>query len=213
MIDDLNMALEDLSSKLIRPRGLLELLSPNVLSVNVSLPRRISWNGREVTTGIFKEPTARRTKIRTLGLDGDGQADLTVHGGAGKAVYAYPSEHYSYWEQELQRSLPWGMFGENLTTLGLLEGSVHLGDRFRIGSAELTVTEPRFPCYKLGIKFGEMEMIERFMSGGRSGFYFSVSLEGEVTAGDPMILLAKGQGPTIATVFEAQQRAELEERR
>lgn len=180
-------------------------LSATVISVNVGAPRRVTWNGRNVTTAIFKEPTAGRVKMRRLGIEGDQQADLTVHGGADKAVYAYPSEHYSYWQGELQRSLPWGMFGENLTTAGLLEDSVHLGDRFRIGSAELVVTQPRFPCYKLGIKFGSMEMVQRFLNSGRSGFYFAVELEGEVGAGDSISLFGRGEGPAIADVFRSEE--------
>jgi len=141
-----------------------------------------------------------------LGLDGDGQADLTVHGGVGKAVYAYPSEHYSYWQYELKRDLPWGMFGENLTTVGLLEDSVRLGDRFRVGSVELEVTQPRFPCYKLGIKFGSMEMIKRFQASGRSGFYLSVSGEGDIAKGDSINIVESDiEKPTIAEIFASER--------
>ncbi|HSC71578.1 MAG TPA: MOSC domain-containing protein, partial [Candidatus Methylomirabilis sp.] len=126
-----------------------------LVSVNVGLPREVAAKGKRVRTGIFKEPVDGRVLLRTLNLEGDRQADLTVHGGPSKAVYAYPSEHYQYWRKELpDMHLPWGMFGENFTTEGLLEGQVHVGDRFRIGSAELMVTEPRLPCYKLGVRFG-----------------------------------------------------------
>jgi len=140
-----------------------------------------------------------------LGLEGDGQADLTVHGGVGKAVYAYPSEHYDYWHHELKRDLTWGMFGENLTTAGLLEDSVRIGDRFRVGSVVLEVTQPRFPCYKLGIKFGSMEMVQRFQDSGKSGFYLAVRSEGEIAAGDPITLTSFGDGCTISEAFRSQR--------
>ncbi len=128
--------------------------------------------------------------LRTLNLDGDRQADLTVHGGPTKAAYAYPSEHYSYWREELPgMELPWGMFGENFTVEGLDEATVNIGDRFRLGSAEVMVTEPRMPCYKLGIKFGRADILKRFLASGRTGFYFSVQREGEVAAGDEIELI------------------------
>ncbi len=178
-------------------------MSARIVSVNVAHPRRVMWNGREVVTGIFKEPVTGPVKVRELGVEGDQQADLTVHGGVDKAVYAYPSEHYQFWQNELQRTLQWGMFGENLTTAGILENSVRLGDRFRIGSAELVVTQPRFPCYKLGIKFGSMALVQRFLNSGRSGFYFAVLKEGEVAAGDSISLLGRNKGSTVAEVFRS----------
>jgi len=142
--------------------------------------------------------------VGRLGLQGDGQADLTVHGGPQKAVYAYPSEHYEYWQNQLQTRLKCGMFGENLTTQGLLEDSVCIGDSFRAGSAEVIVTQPRLPCYKLGIKFGSMDMVKRFLTSGRSGFYLAVSKEGEVAAGDPMQLINHDtNNPTVAEVFRS----------
>ena len=176
----------------------------SVLSVNVALPRTVTWNKRKVVTGIFKRPVLGRVTVRELGLEGDGQADLTVHGGVAKAVYAYPSEHYDYWLHELKRDLPWGMFGENLTTVGLSEDSVRLGDRFRFGSAELEVTQPRFPCYKLGIKFGNMEMVQRFQDSGRSGFYLAVRSEGEIATGDPITLTSPGNGCTVSEAFRSE---------
>ncbi len=155
-----------------------------LISVNVGLPREVAWKSKPVLTGIFKGPIAGRVMLRTLNLDGDQQADLSVHGGADKAVYAYPAEHYEYWRRELPgMQLPWGMFGENFTTEGLLEAAVHIGDRFRIGSAEVLVTQPRMPCYKLGIKFQREDIIKRFLNSGRTGFYFAVLREGEVAAG------------------------------
>jgi MOSC domain-containing protein YiiM len=165
-----------------------------VLSLNVGLPREVTWQGRLVTTGIFKEPIQGRVMMRTLNLDGDQQADLTVHGGVSKAVYAYPSEHYNYWRTELPgMDLSWGMFGENFTTEGLLEDGVYIGDRFRIGETEVTVTEPRMPCYKLGIKFGRADIIKRFLASRRTGFYFAVMGEGMVGAGDDVELIGREQ--------------------
>ncbi len=165
-----------------------------VISVNVSLPREVSWKGKAVTTGIFKRPVTGRVVVRTLNLEGDRQADLRVHGGPDKAVYAYPSEHYSFWRRELpEMELPWGMFGENLTIEGLLENEVNIGDRFRIGSVELIVTQPRMPCYKLGVRFGREDMVKRFLHSGRTGFYFAVQREGEVGAGDSIIRIARDE--------------------
>ena len=176
----------------------------SILSINVGLPRDVVYGDRIVATGIFKTPIIGRIEVRTLGLEGDGQADLTVHGGPAKAVYAYPSEHYEYWAGELNLSLPYGMFGENLTTRGLLEESLHIGDRFHVGSAELVVTEPRFPCYKLGIRFGAMDMVKRFQESGRSGFYLAVSKEGEIEKGDALRLTSRNpSNPTIAEVFNS----------
>jgi MOSC domain-containing protein YiiM len=165
-----------------------------ILSVNVGLPREVAWQNKVVTTGIFKEPIKGPVMLRRLNLDGDQQADLTVHGGVTKAVYAYPSEHYGYWRTELPGiDLPWGMFGENFTTYGLLEEAVYVGDRFRIGEAEVMVSEPRMPCYKLGIKFGRADIIKRFLASRRSGFYFAVAQEGMVTSGDSIELVEREQ--------------------
>ena len=179
------------------------MISGRLISVNVGLPRDVEWYLRRVTTGIFKEPVSGRVIARRLGLDGDKQADLTVHGGPEKALYAYPSEHYDYWKTELARAvLPWGMFGENLTTQGLLEDAVRVGDEFRIGSAQVVVTKPRSPCYKLGIKFGTMEIVKRFQTSSRSGFYLSVLKEGEIEPGDNIELIRRNaSNPTITEVF------------
>jgi MOSC domain-containing protein YiiM len=161
-----------------------------LISVNVGLPRVVMSHGDPVSTGIFKEPVAGRVMLRTLNLDGDRQADLSVHGGRSKAVYVYPSEHYDYWMHELPEiELPWGMFGENFTTTGLFETELNIGDKFRVGSAAVMVTEPRMPCYKLGIKFGRSDMIKKFLASERTGFYFAVLQEGEVAAGDPIELI------------------------
>lgn len=163
-----------------------------LLSVNVSRPKEVSYQGRTVRTGIFKQPVASRVLLRTLNLDGDEQGDLSVHGGRNKAVYAYPVEHYAYWEAKLnRRPLPWGMFGENFTTEGLREEEVCIGDRFRVGTAELVVTTPRIPCYKLGIKFGRADLPKQFLASLRTGFYLRVGREGEVGPGDPIELLER----------------------
>ncbi len=156
-----------------------------LVSVSVGLPREVPWHGKIVTTGIFKEPVKGRVPLRKLNLDGDRQADLTVHGGEHKAVYCYPVEHYAYWKKELPgRDLPMAIFGENFTTEGLLEGSIHLGDRFSVGSAEVVVTQPRLPCYKLGIRFQADDMVKRFLASARTGFYLAVTCEGEVGVED-----------------------------
>jgi MOSC domain-containing protein YiiM len=163
-----------------------------LLSVNVSLPREASWGGKAVTTGIFKRPVPGRVLVRTLNLEGDRQADLRVHGGPDKAVYAYPSEHYSFWRSELpQIEFRWGMFGENLTTVGLLENEVNIGDRFRIGSVELIATQPRMPCYKLNVRFGRRDIVRRFLRSRRTGLYFAVEREGEIGAGDSITRLGR----------------------
>jgi MOSC domain-containing protein YiiM len=160
--------------------------------VNTGLPREVIWHGINVTTGIFKQPVQGRVAVRKLDLDGDRQADLTVHGGEDKAVYCYPFSHYDYWTRELPgRQLPMGMFGENLTSDGLVEDSVRIGDRFSIGSAEVIVTQPRLPCYKLGVRFQADDMVKRFLASGRTGFYFAVTREGEVAGGDDIKVIAR----------------------
>jgi MOSC domain-containing protein YiiM len=161
-----------------------------IVSVNVSLPREVLFNGQIVTTGIFKEPVQGRINLHKLNLDGDKQADLTVHGGIDKAVYSYPAEHYDYWRQVLTNTrMSWGMFGENFTTEGLMEDAVNIGDKFQIGSAKLLATQPRMPCYKLGVKFGRMDIIRQFLASGRPGVYFRVLQEGKVAAGDAIQLI------------------------
>src|ERR1700733_550643 len=156
-----------------------------MISLNVARPRLMVYKGATINTGIYKKPVTGRLALRRLNLDGDRQADLSVHGGPYKAVYAYPSEHYADWRRELpDGDLPWGMFGENFTTEGLREDQLHVSDRLRIGSAVVMVRQPRMPCYKLAAKFQRDDMIERFAHSGRSGLYFSVEKEGEVGAED-----------------------------
>jgi MOSC domain-containing protein YiiM len=170
-------------------------LPMRVVSVNVGAPRTVRLNGREVTTGIFKEPVGGRVPIRRLNLDGDRQADLAVHGGAAKAVYAYPYGHYAFWQEELDEDVPLGAFGENLTVEGLpLENEAAIGDRLRVGSAELVVTQPRLPCYKLALRFGRADMLKRFLASGRTGYYLAVEIQGAVAAGDPVEVVARHPG-------------------
>jgi len=173
-----------------------------IVSVNVGLPRDVDWRGKKVRTSIFKAPVSGRVRVTKLNLEGDKQSDLSVHGGADKAVYAYPSEHYAYWRKELPgMDLPWGAFGENLTTEGLLEETVHVGDRLRAGSVEFVVTQPRMPCFKLGIRFNRPDMVKRFLRSGRTGFYLAVLREGDIAVGDALDLVAEDENQiTVADV-------------
>jgi len=172
------------------------------LSISVGLPREVTWKGRTVSTSIFKEAVSGPVELRQHNLEGDRQADLSVHGGPTKAVYAYPSEHYPFWRSEFpEMELAWGMFGENLTTEGLDEESVHIGDVFQLGTARLVVTEPRMPCFKLTIRFGREDIVKRFLQSQRSGLYFGVEQEGTVQAGDQFELLStNSQGLKVADV-------------
>ena len=163
-----------------------------LVSVNTGLPREVTWHGMTVSTSIYKEPVKGRVALRKLNLDGDRQADLTVHGGEFKAVYCYPLVHYDFWKAQLpDKDLPLAIFGENFTIDGLLENLVHLGDQFSVGSAQVVVTQPRLPCYKLGIRFQADDMVKRFLASARTGFYLAVTREGEVGAGDEMKLFAR----------------------
>lgn len=175
----------------------------HVISVNVGRPRDVEWRGRTVRTSIWKDPVQGPVRVSSLNLEGDAQSDLSVHGGPDKAVYAYPAEHYDYWQRELDLdALPWGAFGENLTTSGVLESDIAVGDRVRVGSVELMVTQPRLPCFKLGIRFGRDDMVKRFLQSGRSGFYFTVVREGDLTAGDPLESAARdARGVTVSDMI------------
>src|SRR5258705_6888135 len=171
-----------------------------VVSLNVGLLREVEWRRKTVRTSIFKTPVEGRRHVSTLSVDGDEQSDLSVHGGVDKAVYAYPLEHYAYWRKELPGTdFPWGAFGENLTTEGLLEDGVRIGDRFRAGSAEFIVTQPRMPCFKLAIRFNRPDMVKRFLRSGRSGFYLAVLREGDVAAGDAFELIAQDENRITVT--------------
>ena len=174
-----------------------------VLSVNVGMPKHVQVAGRAVLTSIFKSPVEGRVAVRQHNLAGDKQSDLTVHGGPYKAVYCYPGEHYPFWSEELPgMDLPFGAFGENLTTEGLSEETVYIGEQFRIGSAVLQVTQPRMPCFKLGIRFGRADMVKKFWLSGRPGIYFSVLEEGQLEAGDPIESVARcAESVTVADVL------------
>jgi len=162
----------------------------------------VDWNGKTVETSIWKAPVEGRVRVKTLNVEGDQQADLLVHGGPDKAVYVYPSEHYSYWQEQLQdMDLPWGVFGENFTTQGLLEHELQIGDGIHVGSARFVVKQPRMPCFKLGMRFGNPDMIKRFLQSGRTGFYFAVVNEGEVAAGDSIdIVDRETHGVTVSDI-------------
>jgi len=174
-----------------------------LISLNTGRPSDVEVNGRLIRTSIWKSPRTGRLRVSSLNIDGDEQSDLSVHGGTYKAVYCYPSEHYEYWRRELPDvELPWGVFGENLTMEGLLETDVCIGDRMEIGSAEFLVTQPRQPCYKLGIRFGRDDMIKRFLASGRSGFYVRVVLEGDIAAGDSIRFVAHDAGSmSVSDIF------------
>jgi len=172
-----------------------------LLSIQVGRPRDVAWRGKAVRTSIFKSPVTGAVQVQRLNLVGDEQADLSVHGGVDKAVYAYPSEHYAYWRDQLPEvELPWGVFGENLTTQGLREDDLQIGDRLTIGTAEFVVTQPRQPCFKLGIRFGRADMVKRFQRSGRTGFYLAVIREGTISPGEPIWVLPEGR--TALTVAD-----------
>ena len=175
----------------------------HVVSLNLGLAQDVSVQGRTVRTGIFKAPVDTRTELGPTGFVGDQQADLRVHGGPYKAVYSYPLEHYPFWREQLQQSeLPFGAFGENLTTTGLSEETVHIGDRFQVGSAVLQVSQPRMPCFKLNLRFGRSDMVKRFWQSGRSGIYFSVVQPGQIGPDDLLVKLADGpEDVTVADVL------------
>jgi MOSC domain-containing protein YiiM len=157
-----------------------------LISVNVSLPRDVPYRGGTIRTGIFKQPVDGRVMVRRLNIDGDGQGDLKVHGGRDMAVYAYPVEHYAFWEKQLGRhAFPCGQFGENLTVQGFMEGDTRVGDTVQVGGALLQVTQPRIPCFKLALRLETgTDFLKRFLDSGRAGYYLRVIQEGEIGAGD-----------------------------
>ena len=171
-----------------------------VVSVNAGQPREARWRGRAVRSAIWKSPLAGRIRVTRFNLEGDRQADPALHGGLQKAIYVYPSEHYAYW-QPLLGELAWGAFGENLTTEGLDEQSVHIGDRLHVGSALLEVTQPRTPCVKLALRFQRPSIVREFARARRSGFYCLVFREGDVAAGDPIAWGERSSAmPTVAAL-------------
>ncbi len=162
-------------------------MTTSLISVNLGLPKTVEWRDQPVTTGIFKSPVEGSVALRKHNLEGDAQADLTVHGGPTKAVYVYPAQHYTYWREDLPDvEFGWGHFGENFTVDGMDEASIYIGDEFSVGTARLVVTEPRMPCFKLSLRFDRTDMPKRFLQSGRSGFYFGVVEEGQVQAGDSL---------------------------
>jgi MOSC domain-containing protein YiiM len=176
-----------------------------LISLNTGGPRQVTWNGQTVRTSIWKSPRVGRLRVASLNIDGDEPSDLSVHGGRAKAVYLYPSEHYEYWRRELPAmELPWGIFGENLTTEGLLENDVSIGDRIQVGTAEFLVTQPRQPCFKLGMLFGRDDMIKRFIASGRPGFYLAVVREGEVAAGDSIAVTHRAGSLSVSAIADLQ---------
>lgn len=177
-------------------------VTAKLISVNVGMPREVKWKSKIVTTAIFKEPVEGRVTALTLNLEGDSQADLSVHGGPSKAVYAYPSEHYAAWRSELDdMELPWGIFGENLTVEGLLEDTVRIGDRLSTGTVTFQVTEPRVPCYKLAVRFDRPDVVRLMNQNGRTGFYLRVLEEGFVETGDNIDVISRDSGEvTVADI-------------
>ncbi|MBX9687285.1 MAG: MOSC domain-containing protein [Candidatus Obscuribacterales bacterium] len=177
---------------------------PSVLRICVSKAKNVDWNGNQVATGIFKLPVEGKVRVGRLNLNGDEQADLTVHGGPDKAVYAYPVEQYEYWKKELpKRNLEWGSFGENLTTSGFDEKSICIGDKFKIGTARFVVTQPRMPCFKLGIRLADPSLVKRFYKSGKWGYYLAVIEEGEIETGDQIVRDGgDGNGITLADVAQ-----------
>ena len=186
-----------------------------VLSIHVGRPRAVAWRGKAVRTSIFKSAVPGPVRVQRLNLAGDEQADLSVHGGVDKAVYAYPSEHYAYWRDQLPGAdLSWGVFGENLTTEGLREDDLWIGDRLTIGTAEFVVTQPRQPCFKLGIRFGRADMVKRFQHSGRTGFYLAVLREGTISPGEAIRVLPEGRpGLTVAEIARLYTADEADQER
>lgn len=175
-----------------------------IVSLNVGMPQKFEWQGKEIFSGILKKPVTTPLQLSSLNFEGDKQADLKVHGGRDKAVYGYPAEHYDFWRDELKLTdLEWGAFGENLTLRGLLETEVQIGDRYRMGTAEIVVSQPRMPCTKLEMRLKRPGFCKRFLETRMSGFYFSVAREGIVSVGDEIKLLERSEnGVTVVSALE-----------
>ncbi|HEX5141862.1 MAG TPA: MOSC domain-containing protein [Dehalococcoidia bacterium] len=179
-----------------------------LIAIFVARPKTVAYEGKDVPTAIFKEPITGPVMVRRLNIDGDTQGDLVAHGGVDKAVYCYPSEHYPLWSGELGRELPYGTFGENLTVSGFSEDTLHLDDVLEVGGVVLQVSQPRFPCYKLGIKMGDQGIVQRFQKSGRSGFYCRVLQEGMIEPGAAIKVIEQHpEQPTIADVVAARNKS------
>lgn len=177
-------------------------MTMGIVSLNVGKPVTVDYQGKDLSTGIYKQPVEGPLFLSSLNFEGDGQADLINHGGLDKAVCAYPSEHYPYWERSLGKPMPYAAFGENLTLRGLLEDEVCIGDVYRIGGAVLQVSQPRYPCFKLSQKHGVKDMPARVLNTGYSGFYFRVLEEGRVSADSPVTRLdSQASGITVLEVL------------
>jgi MOSC domain-containing protein YiiM len=177
---------------------------PSVVSVNVGRPRQVDWHGRTVTTSIWKHPVDGRHRVAGVNIDGDDQADRRVHGGPTKAIYAYAAADYDWWQGQLGQPLAPGTFGENLTVAGIDPAAAVIGERWQVGTATLRVTEPRIPCFKLGIRMGDAAFVDRFAEAARPGAYLAIDAEGDIGAGDLIRLLDRpGHGLTIGTVERA----------
>ena len=184
-----------------------------LISVNVGRPKVLAdYRGRTVLSAIAKEPVSGPVAVKKLNIEGDSQADLSVHGGEEKAVYVYPSEHYQYWKERFpERVLPWGSFGENLTTEGLMENEIRLEDRLVIGTAQFEVTQPRFPCFKLGLKFNTQKFVKAFLNSDRTGFYLKVLKEGRLRAGDVIVLeKTRNSSETITSIVRSVNESETD---
>jgi MOSC domain-containing protein YiiM len=184
---------------------------PQVLSVNVGRPRTVDWHGRAVLTGIWKAPVAGRVAVRGINLDGDAQADLRVHGGPDKAVYAYAREDYEWWAEELDTPIELATFGENLSVRGVALDDLVIGSRAQVGTTLLQVTQPRLPCFKLGIRMGDASFVERFDAAQRFGAYFRIIEEGDVGAGDQIVMShSRDDGITVGALGRSMHGASRE---
>ncbi|MCL0044936.1 MOSC domain-containing protein [Nitrospinaceae bacterium] len=182
-----------------------------VLSVHVGSLQEMLRNGKKIRTGIFKQPTEGPIKVTRLGLEGDDQANKKLHGGIYKAICVYPSEHYDLWKEELGKpDLSFGDFGENLTTVGLMEGDICLGDRLRIGSVEMVVTQPREPCITLNARLDAKDLSVRILKSGRSGFYCSVQREGTIENGDSIGYISRDENKVSVSDFNCIINGETE---
>ena len=175
-----------------------------IISTNIGLPQTITWKEKTVQTGIFKKPVNKPIFLSKLGVDEDAVMNKKVHGGIDKSCYLYPTDHYAFWKQKYpDLDWNWGIFGENLSVAGLAENKMHIGDVLEIGESIVKITQPRIPCYKLGVRFGHQEIIKQFLEASRSGIYVKVLKEGFVQAGDQVYLLERqSNNLTVSQIFD-----------